>query len=523
MANAKLFSTKGKSVKKADTVNKAGGRAYNLTDAEALCQYVVTSTFNDVYYATGKEQLDEVKRICDNVDPRILAKAAVYGRQNAKMKDVPAYLLAVLAAKGELDLLKKVWDRVINNPKMLLNFTQIVRSGVTGRKSFGTSIKKEIQRWITKKTGDKLFLASVGYSNPSLVDVIKMVHPNPANDEQNALFGYLLGKNYQPDMLPELVRSFEAFKADNTNPLPDMDYRALTNFNLTPDHWKQIAFNMPWNTLRLNLNTLQRNGVFTDKKVVDYVAAKLSNVEEIRKWNAFPYQIYTSYVYGKDLPNKVRNALQDALDHAVDNVPVLPGNVAVCVDVSGSMSYPITGYQAGGVASVIRCVDVAGLIASSIARTNPDTTVISFASSARVVKDFNAKDSIATNTAKLVSESRVVGHGTSISEAMKVVSNTGPYDFVVFVGDSQSWADSRPYGYGTSVATLWDSFKRKGNRKTKLAEIVLGPYATTQLPNSDKDIMNIGGFSDAVFDVLDNFARRDTNQRFLDVVESVDL
>lgn len=523
MANKSLFSTsRSRRAPAATTVNKAGGRAYKLTDAETLAQYVVTSCFNDVYYASAKEQLDEVIKICQSVDPVIIAKAAVYGHETGGMKDVPAFLLATLAAKGEIELLRQAFPRVVTNPKMLLNFVQVIRSGVTGRKSFGSAVKNLINDWITSRYGNKLFLASVGYSNPSLVDVIKMTHPRPNSEEQNALFGYLLGKDYNAEALPPLVKEFEAFKADNSLPLPNMDYRALTNCGLTKDHWKQIAQNMPWNTLRLNLNTLNRNGVFEDNAILTSVAGKLSNPEEVRKWNVFPYQLLTTFKNTTDLPRKISLALQDAMEIATENVPVLGDRIAVCVDVSGSMGSAITGNR-GSVTSNTRCIDVAALIGSSIARTNPEADVISFGTNARLVPGFNPRDSVMTNASKLASEGNVVGHGTNASAAMQVVANSKKkYDFIIFISDMQSWIDSGGSWGAPGLTQMWENYKGK-NKNAKLAEINLQPYGNSQLNHSDPRVMNIGGFSDAVFDVLNEFAHRADNAKFLDVINKVQL
>lgn len=551
MANKNIFSTRTSSVRAADTTNRAGGRAYKLTDAEALCQYVVTSTFSDVYYASAGEQLEEVKRVCKAVKPTLVAKAAVYGRENGKMKDVPAYLCAYLASIGEIKLLKKIFPRVINNPKMLLNFVQIIRSGVTGRKSFGSAVKKLIQDWITSRRGNQLFLASIGYSNPSLTDVIKMVHPRPTSQEQSALFAYLLGAEldgYDPETLvrknkagevvqeypftdlPPLTQEFEWFKFDNSMPLPDMDYRALTNCKLTPEHWKQIAKNMPWNTLRMNLNVLARNKVFDDDAITRYVANKLANEQEIERWSVFPYQLMTAYLYaGDDVPTSVKNSLQKAMEIATKNVPVLGNRVGIAVDVSGSMHSSITGSRARQT-SEVRCVDVASLIASSLARVNPDATVVSFGTTARIVPGFNAWDSIMTNARKLIDEGKVCGYGTNAGEAMKVFNaQRKPYDFIVYVSDMQSWVDSYIKnfvfgGYGTPTMELWAQQRRKnGSHNAKLAEINVQAYGNSQADSKDKSILNVGGFSDAVFDVLAEFAERNDNVSFVDVVDRVEL
>ncbi len=53
------------------------------------------------------------------------------------MKDVPAVLCTALSVKDS-QLLRTVFDRVIDDSKMFRNFVQVLRSGVVGRKSLGT-------------------------------------------------------------------------------------------------------------------------------------------------------------------------------------------------------------------------------------------------------------------------------------------------------------------------------------------------------------------------------------------------
>src|SRR5207253_9173704 len=120
-----------------------------------------------------------------------VARAAVYCRERGFMKDVPALLCAVLATRDGA-LLESVFDRVIDDGRMLRNFVQIVRSGQTGRKSLGTRPKRLVQRWLAQRSDEALFRASVG-NDPSLADVEKMVHPRPDTAARKALYGYLIG------------------------------------------------------------------------------------------------------------------------------------------------------------------------------------------------------------------------------------------------------------------------------------------------------------------------------------------
>jgi len=47
---------------------------------------------------TDKEQLDRVAALAGAVTPELVAKTAIYCRESARMKDMPAFLVAQLAA-----------------------------------------------------------------------------------------------------------------------------------------------------------------------------------------------------------------------------------------------------------------------------------------------------------------------------------------------------------------------------------------------------------------------------------------
>ena len=520
MANKTLFSNSvTMKAPKADIKNAAGGKAYSTSAEYQLAQYVVTGTFNGTYYARADQHLERMKELTNQVSPEFLAKVAVYGHQTAKMKDLPAFCLAVLASKGKLDLLRAAWPKVITNVKMLLNFVQIVRSGQTGRKSFGSAVKRLIQEWITSRDGKQLMLANVGHSSPSLGDVIKMTHPIPRDSEQDHMFAYIIGRDYDLVNLPEIVQSFEAFKKDNTNALPDIPFRALTNCVLTVDHWKQIAVNMPWNTLRMNLNMLQRKGVFEDSALTKQLANKIADPDEVKQWNAFPYQLFTAYKnMGPEMPVEITNALQDALDTAVTKAPNL-GRVCICPDLSGSMNCPITGNR-GTVSSKTSRKDVAALMAAIALRQNPEADVVAWATHSQVVK-LNPRDSVMTNAHALRNVS--VGHGTDASQALRLINQKGiKCDAIVYLSDFQSWmAPVFQNSKGTGLASEWELF-RKRNKGAKFIGIDLGgDDGSVQLPDNP-DALNIAGFSDSVFDVIGRFVRSD-NAHFVDTVNEVEL
>jgi len=499
MANKSLFQTLvGKLLPSSDAVNAAGAPAYAFTDKHALAQYAVTGCFNSTFYATADAQLAKVIDLAYTVPPEFVAKTAIYSRERGYMKDVPALLVAALSV-AEPKLCAAIFSRVIDDAKMLRNFVQIMRSGVTGRKSLGTQPKRLVKDWFDARSEDQLFRSSVGQS-PSLVDVIKMVHPKPANDARRAFYGYLLDRPHDSQLLPDVVKQLEAFKRGASSDVPDVPFQMLSALELSSAHWSRIAENASWQTTRMNLNTFARHGVFARNGMIKLIANRLRDPQAIRKARAFPYQLFAAYrSASSDVPVRVKDALQDAMEHAVGNVPALDGRIYVLVDVSGSMSSPITGYRKGATTS-IRCIDGAALVAAAILRKNRNAEVIPFEQKVVTRLSLNPRDSVMTNAEKLAS---IGGGGTNCSAPLEYLNRRkAKGDLVVFVSDNESWVDARRGS--TAVMNEWEIFKAR-NPRARLACLDFVPNATTQASERD-DILNIGGFSDTVFDLLSLFA-----------------
>ena len=470
MANFNIFSSK-----KTDTRNEAGGRAYTLSPKQQLAQLSATGCFNDTFYASAETQLEQILNIAQKVEPLFIAKTAIYARERGYMKDMPALLLAMLAER-DVALCAQIFNQVIDNGKMLRNFAQMVRSGVTGRKSFGTRPKKLIQQWLLSANEKQLLQAAIG-NKPSLADVVKMVHPKPREAWRAAWFAWLIDKPYERAALPPLTRTFEDYKSERSGKLPDVPFQLLTALELDTAAWTQIARNGSWQQVRQSLNTFARHGVFQNDRIVRHVAAKLADASAIAKARVMPYQLLTAYqATDSAMPHAIREALQDAMEIAVQNVPRLAGNVIVCPDVSGSMNSSVTGYRSGAT-STTRCVDVAALISAAVLRHNPQARVLN--------------------------------------------REKAPVDLLLMISDNESWADVAR-GKNSAMLAEWDKIKQRCPQ-AKLVCLDIQPYATVQAHNRH-DILNIGGFSDQVFHLLGAFATQNNSADFwVDTIEKIHI
>jgi 60 kDa SS-A/Ro ribonucleoprotein len=398
---------------------------------------------------------------------------------------------------------------------------------------------------------EKLLSASIGH-DPSLRDILRMARPTPTDNSRRALFGWLTDKE-QPKWapateidLPEQVQLLVAFRTAETSeqqvallqgdegrPALRARWDLLADAARGPQVWSAIARSMGPQALRMNLNTLQRHGVFQDTELVRYVADRLADENEIRRSRQFPYQYFAAYLNVSDeIPHAIKVSLHKAAEIACGNVPELPGPVVIGLDVSGSMQSAATGFRGRGATSKMRCVDVAALAAAAILRRNPDSVVIPFDTRAFDVK-VDPSDSILSLSERLA---KYGGGGTDCSLPLQMANAKyarRKFAGVVLVSDNESWIyQGRPYYGGrngaTGVMSQWQQFvqnqvKLQGGDIVgpKLICIDLQPYQTTQAPERS-DILNVGGFSDAVFEVIAAFLSSDAG-RFVAEVEATGL
>lgn len=502
MANIQLFdSSKGSYLPRAGSVNAAGGPAYVLSPRHQLAQFAMTGCLHSTFYAGAEAQLSTVLALCGQVDAAFIAQTAMHARQRGYMKDMPALLTAILAGKGAAELMP-AFRRTIDNGKMLRNFVQILRSGAVGRKSLGSRPKKLVQAWLNTASEAQLLAAAVGQS-PSLADVVRMVHPKPAEAWREAFFAWLIGKPHDPRQLPPQTRAFEAYKRDRTQPLPDVPFQMLSALALGAEEWAQIALQGGWQMVRMNLNTFARHGVFALEGMTGLIADKIRNPQLVGKAGVFPYQLMAACkAASPDVPEAVREALQEALEIALGQVPAIAGQVVVCPDVSGSMSMPVSGAR-GSASSSMRCIDVAALVAASFLRRNPDALVLPFERDVVACPlDGNAR--VLDNAARLAA---LGGGGTNCSAPLAWLNRTRvKAELVVFVSDNESWMDAR--ASATATMREWEMFKRS-NPAARLVCIDCVPNSTSQVQERD-DVLNVGGFSDEVFRIVAAFAAGQT-------------
>jgi 60 kDa SS-A/Ro ribonucleoprotein len=385
-----------------------------------------------------------------------------------------------------------------------------------------------------------LLSASIG-NDPSLRDVLRLARPTPRDNARRALFGRLTGKPVEKWMpatladLPQTVSDLIAFRqaeseAEQIAILERARFRwdLLADSARGPSVWQAIARQMGPQALRMNLNTLVRHDALAgDLEMVMYVAGRLADADEIRRSRQFPYQYLAAYLNAEaNVPQAIRDALGQAAETACGNVPQLPEPIVIGLDVSGSMASAVTGQRGRGATSKVRCIDVAALFAAALLRRNPDSVVVPFDTSAYHA-DVSADEKILDVAGWLA---RFGGGGTNCALPLAEANRTyrdRRFAGCVLVSDMESWIGAGRAG-ATGVMSEWKAFVTNQKRLhdsdwagPKLVCINVQAYATSQAPER-ADILNIGGFSDAVFNVAASFLSGEPD-RFVSEVEAIEL
>jgi 60 kDa SS-A/Ro ribonucleoprotein len=100
-------------------------------------------------------------------------------------------------------------------------------------------------------------------------------------------------------------------------------------------------------------------------------------------------------------------------------------------------------------------------------------------------------------------------------------------DLVIIVSDLESWVRTLGSAYwgnrSTTVMHEWEPL-RKRNPQAKIVLIDIEANKDSQAPESRADILNVGGWSDNVFEVINKFMEGNlASDHVVSEVESIDL
>lgn len=441
------------------TTNKAGGDAYSKNPEEELAFAVLSTFLEDKFYESGDSRIERIITLIDKVDPSFVANLAIIARNEYHLRSINHLLIAELSKRDNTFIRETTIESIIRPD----DITEII-AYLDGKLS--NQLKRGLRRSLFKF--DRYQLAKYRGKNKmvSLVDAFNLLHPNPkfADKEQKRAWKDLIEGNLK------MIDTYE------------------TGIDKLPDLIKEGKIG--YMALLRNLNNLTKYDA--DQVTIDKACEILSDPHRVRKSRQLPFRFYTAYanVLGSV---QLTDAIIDAFELSIENMPKFEGKTFLGIDGSGSMEG--------------RPMELASVIAASLIKSN-DIDVVIYDTS---LQDFTySSRSMALDLARSIN-GRANGGGTNTGLVFEAAFNSGSdYDRIIIISDNESW-DSR-YGFD-NVSEAYSLYRKNAKKDPYVYAIDVAGYGTHDV--SSEKVFHFTGWSDRIFDFIDLAEQKNTLVKYI--------
>ena len=444
------------------TVNKDGHIAYKMGDKEKLVTQVLTSFFNEKkFYGDNSAEMQRTIKSVIAKDAEFVAKLAVFARREFNMRSVSHVLTAYLAheVEGKPFTRKAVKGVVLRGD----DATEIMACYLD---MFGKPIPNSLKKGIADvlQGFDEYTLAKYKGTGKAVKmrDLLCLCRPTPKTDAQSDMWKRLLEDELETPHTWETELSAKGNNAKTWEALiesGDVGYMALLR----------------------NL----RNILTANPSNVNKVLETIENPQKVRKSKQLPFRYLSAY---KELENiggsRVFDALENAVEASIENMPKLAGTTVIAVDVSGSMGSTISGK------SKVCCYEIAmllGLIANKIC----DNSIF------YTFDDEIHKYAVSHRSGILATALKPVNGGATWMHLpfRRMIADGIKADRIIVLSDNQCNG-----GWNRPVQTYADEYRRTTGNDIWVHAIDLQGYGTQQFCGAKTNI--IAGWSEKVFNFI---------------------
>ena len=323
------------------TVNKEGHVAYSMQDKPKLVTQVLTSFFNESkFYGDNSKEMKQLIPSVIKQDPEFVSKLAVFARREFNMRSVSHVLTGFLAnvPEGKPYIRQTVEGVTLRGD----DATEILSFYLS---EFGKPIPNGLRRALKAVFAgfDAYTLAKYKGEGHAVKmrDLLRICRPHPETAQQSVMWKQLL---------------------DGTLPTPLTWESELSANGNNKETWEKLIDSGKVGYMALLRNL--RNIVNAKPDNMQSVLDKIADPEAVRHSKQLPFRFLSAY---KNMPagsgSKPIDALEDAADASIANLPHLPGKTVIAVDISGSMSSKVSAK------SEVLCCEIGmmlGLIANRI-------------------------------------------------------------------------------------------------------------------------------------------------------------
>jgi len=476
-------------------LNHQGGVAYKMGPEMELYSLVVTSTLSNRFYETAESQVARLRKLVQQVDPEFVAKLAIYAREKMYLRSIPLVLTVELARIHRGDsLVQRLTERVIQRADEI---TELLAYYQLANKRQGTKqlnrLSKQLQKGIAAAFNKFDAYQFAKYNRKTVVslkDALFLAHPKAKDEAQQAIFDQIVSNTLEAPYTWEVKLSEwgqQSFRTEKKKA------KALK------ETWTELiqSNRLGYMALMRNLRNILQAEVST--KVMQQVADRLSDPEQVRRSKQLPFRFLSAYRELEVISNGQVAMLLDALEKAVRvSIYNLKGfdartRVLLASDVSGSM------YGSISERSKVRMYDI-GLLLSMLLRARSRNVITGIFGDKWMTVNLSS-DAILANTRKLESMEGKVGYSTNGHKVLEdLTKRRQVMDKVMFFTDLQMWDSS---GTGNSLSKAWKTYRKQVAPKAKLYLFDLAGHGQTPLRVESNDVHLIAGWSDKVFEVME--------------------
>jgi hypothetical protein len=456
-----------------DTINLAGGQAFRLTPHYEFAFALLTTFLEPEFYASPNQKIQQIRNAMIKVnDPIFCAKAAIYARTVYGMRSV-SHLIAADIAKGVKghSFTKNFFDKVVYRVD---DASEILAAYMAmHKKPIPNSLKKGLALGLSKFNAYQLAKYKGTNKGVKLVDLFNLVHPKP--NAENA-------KAYK-DLIEGNLASSDTWESELSEAGQNVSSEAEKAAN-KKEVWADLIGNnkIGYFALLRNLRNIIEQA---DDDTIKKACATLVNEKLIKKSLVLPFRFMTAMVELNKLTSNsktrmVSDAVSDAIDISVNNVPSFSGETLVVLDDSGSMGNPHTDVKSPAA--------IGSLFASVVAKKN-NADLMLFNSAARYM-NYSAKDPVATTTEKI--RKLFQSGGTNFHAIFQVANKK--YDRIIILSDMQGWMGHN------APTTTFGQYCAKYKANPKVYSFDLQGHGTVQFPQ--EHIYCLAGFSEKTLDLM---------------------
>ena len=521
--------------------NFMGEMAFKMEDKEELISTVMTTFLQGEYYEKEATKIARIQELLKKVDPLFAAKLAIYARNEGNLRSVTHFVAAEIAKYvSGTDWGKRFYNRIVVRPddmsEIVSAYAHINGMSQKDISKIPNAMKGGFKTALERLDAYQLDKYKMKNREVSLIDLIRLFHPK-GNQKNAEAFKRLVNGESLEGLYETKIFEKEMTKAGQLTKGATEDEKEKAKHEAISGILGNVK-GMPIMNLIRNL----RNIILYAPDKVEDACAQLRIKDKILKSRLLPFRFATAYAevekmtwdkpdtdtaiaFESDkakneltkaqfnsLKRSVLNALEDAIQYSVGNIPELEGNVAILVDHSGSCRGDAGGSSVVSAFSKTSTAMIGNLFGSMMAYRQKNVYIGLFGDKLiDVPMDRNMK--MLDFNKKSFDEGARCGLGTEtgIYDFMrKCVDEKKKVDNVVVFSDCQIGSGERGFTpwYGSKLSDrgghfheLFKEFK-KLNPMCNWIVVNLRQSGGTSVFDKSMRILNIAGWSDKIFDVI---------------------